>query len=42
MRLRVYARPPQLDLNGVDHALMLPILLYCVDPSGSPMLGAHL
>jgi uncharacterized protein len=39
-RLRMDAWRPLLDLNRVDHGLMLPILLYCVDPSGSPMLGA--
>lgn len=39
MRLRMDAWRPLLDLNRVDHGLMLPILLYCVDPSGRPMLG---
>jgi uncharacterized protein len=39
MQLRMDAWRPLLDLNRVDHGLMLPILLYCVDPSGRPMLG---
>jgi uncharacterized protein len=39
MRLRMDAWRPLLDPNRVDHRLMLPILLYCVDPSGRPMLG---
>jgi uncharacterized protein len=39
MRLRMDAWQPLLDLNRVDHGLLLPILLYCVDPSGQPMLG---
>ena len=30
---------PMLDLIRVDRGLMLPILLYCVDPSVRPMLG---
>jgi len=37
MRLRMDAWQPLLDLNCVNHGLMLPILLYCVDPSGRPM-----
>ena len=39
MRLRMDAWRPLLDLNRIDHGLMLPILLYCVDPCGQPMLG---
>ena len=39
MRLRLDAWQPLLDLNRVDHGLLLPILLYCVDPFGQPMLG---
>jgi uncharacterized protein len=39
MRLRIDDWRPLLDLNSVDHGLMLPILLYCVDPSGHPMVG---
>ena len=25
--------------NRIDHGLLLPILLYCTDPLGRPMLG---
>ncbi|MDQ2765023.1 MAG: UPF0149 family protein [Pseudomonadota bacterium] len=39
MRLRFDAWRPLLDLNRIDHGLMLPILLYCTDPFGRPMLG---
>jgi hypothetical protein len=39
MRLRLDAWRPLLDLNRVDHGLLMPILFYCVDPSGRPMLG---
>jgi len=39
MRLRMDAWRPLLDLNRIDHGLMLPILLCCVDASGRPMLG---
>ena len=39
MRLRMDAWRPLLDLIRVDRGLMLPILLYCVDPSVRPMLG---
>jgi uncharacterized protein len=39
MRLRLEAWRPLLDLNRVNHGLMLPILLYCVDALGGPMLG---
>jgi uncharacterized protein len=39
MRLRMDAWRPLLDLNRVDHGLLLPILLYCVDPASRPMLG---
>ena len=38
MRLRIGAWQPLLDLNRIDHGLLQPILLYCVDPSGQPML----
>jgi uncharacterized protein len=38
MRLRLKAWEPLLDLSRPDHALMLPILLYCVDAPGGPML----
>jgi uncharacterized protein len=39
MRLRFEAWRPLLDLNRIEHALLLPILLHCVDPLGRPMLG---
>ena len=39
MRLRSDAWRPLLDLNNIDHGLLLPILLYCTDPLGQPMLG---
>jgi len=38
MQLRLNAWEPLLDLSNPDHALMLPILLYCVDALGGPML----
>lgn len=39
MRLRFDEWRPLLDLNRIDHGLLLPILLYCTDPLGRPMLG---
>jgi uncharacterized protein len=39
MRLRFDAWRPLLDLGHTDHGLLLPILLYCTDPLGRPMLG---
>ena len=39
MRLRFDDWQPLLDLGRIDHGLMLPILLYCTDPLGRPMLG---
>jgi len=39
MQLRLAEWQPLLDLNRVDHGLLLPILLYCTDPSGAPLLG---
>jgi uncharacterized protein len=39
MRLRFEAWRPLRDLNRIEHGLLLPILLYCVDPLGRPMLG---
>ena len=39
MRLRFDKWQPLLDLNRIDHGLLLPILLYCTDPLGRPMLG---
>ena len=39
MRLRFDKWQPLLDPNRIDHGLLLPILLYCTDPLGRPMLG---
>ena len=39
MRLRYDQWRPLLDLGQIHHGLMLPILLYCSDPSGQPLLG---
>jgi uncharacterized protein len=39
MQLRSEAWRPLLDLNRIEHGLLLPILLHCVDPLGRPMLG---
>ncbi|MDA9543156.1 MULTISPECIES: hypothetical protein [Bradyrhizobium] len=39
MRLRVSARAPLLDIRNIDHGLLLPILLHCVDNQGRPSFG---
>ena len=39
MQLRFDEWGPLLDLSRIDHGLILPILLYCTDPLGRPMLG---
>ena len=39
MRLRFDKWRPLLDLGRIEHGLLLPILLYCTDPLGRPMLG---
>ena len=39
MRLRFDAWQPLLDLNRIEHGLLLPILLHCADALGRPMLG---
>ncbi len=39
MQLRFAAWGALRDLNRIEHGLLLPILLYCVDPLGRPMLG---
>jgi uncharacterized protein len=39
MQLRMEAWRPLLDLDRIEHGLMLPILLHCIDASGQPMLG---
>ncbi|MCW3477932.1 UPF0149 family protein [Limobrevibacterium gyesilva] len=38
-RLRFDTWRPLFDLGHIDHGLMLPILLYCADPLGRPLLG---
>jgi uncharacterized protein len=38
MQLRFDAWRPLLDLGRIEHELLLPILLHCVDPFGRPML----
>ena len=39
MRLRLSAWAPLLDLRNINHGLLLPILLHCVDDQGRPLLG---
>jgi hypothetical protein len=39
MRLRFDEWRPQLDLDWIEHGLLLPILLYTTDPLGRPRLG---
>jgi uncharacterized protein len=39
MRLRLPAWAPLIDLSNINHGLLLPILLHCVDDQGRPMLG---
>ncbi|WGR96203.1 YecA family protein [Bradyrhizobium sp. ISRA435] len=39
MRLRLSAWAPLLDVNNVNHGLLLPILLYCRDDQARPLLG---
>jgi uncharacterized protein len=39
MQLRFDDWQPLLDLSRIDHGLLLPILLYCTDALGRPMLG---
>ncbi len=39
MQPRLLAWAPLLDLSNVNHGLLLPILLHCVDDHGRPMLG---
>jgi len=39
MQLRMSAWAPLLDLRDVNHGLLLPILLHCVDDQGRPLLG---
>ena len=39
MHLRMPAWGPLLDLSDINHGLLLPILLHCVDSQGRPLLG---
>ncbi|HYZ32002.1 MAG TPA: UPF0149 family protein [Crenalkalicoccus sp.] len=39
MQLRFDHWRPLLDVNRIDYGLLLPILLYCTDSLGRPMLG---
>jgi uncharacterized protein len=39
MRLRLGFWLPFFDPHQVNYGLLLPILLYCTDPLGEPMLG---
>ena len=39
MRLRLPAWAPLLDLSNVNHGLLLPILLHCIDEHERPLLG---
>ena len=39
MRPRLLAWAPLLDRSNINHGLLLPILLHCVDDHGGPLLG---
>ncbi|WP_454624860.1 UPF0149 family protein [Bradyrhizobium cenepequi] len=39
MQLRLSAWAPLLDISNINHGLLLPILLHCVDDRGCPLLG---
>jgi uncharacterized protein len=39
MRPRLSAWAPLLDTRNINHGLLLPILLHCVDDRGRPLLG---
>jgi uncharacterized protein len=39
MRLRLLAWAPLLDLSSINHGLLQPILLHCIDSHGRPLLG---
>ncbi|WP_310883529.1 UPF0149 family protein [Bradyrhizobium brasilense] len=39
MRLRLSAWAPLLDVNNVNHGLLLPILLHCRNDQARPLLG---
>ena len=39
IQLRISAWAPLLNTNEVNHGLLLPILVHCVDDQGRPLLG---
>jgi uncharacterized protein len=39
IRPRLLAWAPLLDTSNINHGLLLPILLHCVDDQGHPLLG---
>jgi uncharacterized protein len=39
MQPRILAWAPLLDTDNISHALLLPILVHCVDDQGQPLLG---
>jgi hypothetical protein len=39
MQPRLAAWAPLLDTRNINHGLLLPILLHCVDDQGHPLLG---
>jgi uncharacterized protein len=39
MQPRLPAWAPLLDLSNINHGLLLPILLHCIDDYGRPLLG---
>ena len=39
MRPRISAWAPLLDTSNINHGLLLPILLHCLDDQGRPLLG---
>ena len=39
MQLRMFAWAPLLNVDDINHGLLLPILLHCVDDQGRPLLG---
>jgi len=39
MQPRLSAWAPLLDTRNINHGLLLPILLHCVDGQGRPLLG---
>jgi uncharacterized protein len=39
MQLRISAWAPLLNTNDINHGLLLPILVHCVDGQGRPLLG---